>query len=72
MKKFKGFDFHRRRFIGLAIIIFAFVAIGHALRLVFGWELVIGGVVMPQMVSVFAVAFLAMMVIMGRYYYFVE
>lgn len=34
-----------------AIFVFALVAVGHALRLVFGWEITINGITMPLWVS---------------------
>jgi len=70
MRKFKDFEFHRRRFIGLAIVIFTLVAVLHIARVVFGWDLVVGGVVLPMSVSILAIAILAMMIVMGVYYYF--
>ena len=42
----------QRRFNGLAGTIFALVALLHALRLLFGWEAVIGGWVVPRWFSV--------------------
>jgi hypothetical protein len=37
-------------------VIFAVVAVGHALRLVYGWDANIGGVDIPLWVSWFAIA----------------
>jgi hypothetical protein len=39
-------------FTAIAIVIFALVAVLHALRLIFGWEVVINGLVMPMWASV--------------------
>ena len=39
-------------FTTIAIIIFALVALLHVLRMIFGWEAVINGLVMPMWVSV--------------------
>ena len=47
----------QRRFNGLAGAIFALVALLHALRLLFGWEAVIGGWVVPVWFSVVALFF---------------
>ena len=41
-----------RRFTKIAIAVFSLVAILHLLRLVFGLEVIIGGVVIPFWVSV--------------------
>jgi hypothetical protein len=39
-------------FTAIAIVIFSLVAVLHVLRLIFGWEVVINGLVMPMWVSV--------------------
>ena len=39
-------------FTTIAIVIFSLVAVLHVLRLIFGWEVVINGLVMPMWVSV--------------------
>ena len=39
-------------FTTIAIVIFSLVAVLHVLRLIFGWEAVINGLVMPMWVSV--------------------
>ena len=38
-------------FTTIAIVIFSLVAVLHVLRLIFGWEAVINGLVMPMWVS---------------------
>ncbi len=42
-------------FTTIAIIIFALMAVVHVLRLIFGWEAVINGIVVPMWVSVVGV-----------------
>lgn len=44
-------------FTKIAIAVFSLVALLHLLRLVFGWEVIIGGVIIPFWVSV--IGFLA-------------
>ena len=39
-------------FTHIAIIIFVLVAILHALRFLFAWEVIIGGIVIPMWVSI--------------------
>jgi hypothetical protein len=39
-------------FTAIAIVIFSLVAVLHVLRLIFGWEVVINGLVMPMWASV--------------------
>jgi len=39
-------------FTTIAIVVFSLVAVLHVLRLIFGWEVVINGLVMPMWVSV--------------------
>ena len=39
-------------FTTIAIVIFSLVAVVHVLRLIFGWEAVINGMVIPMWVSV--------------------
>jgi len=39
-------------FTAIAIVILSLVAVLHVLRLIFGWEVVINGLVMPMWVSV--------------------
>ena len=39
-------------FTTIAIVIFSLVAVLHVLRMIFGWEVVINGLVMPMWVSV--------------------
>ena len=39
-------------FTTIAIVIFSLVAVLHVLRLIFGWEAVINGLVVPMWVSV--------------------
>jgi hypothetical protein len=39
-------------FTSIAIAIFVLVAVAHLLRLVFGWDVVIGGAVIPMWISV--------------------
>jgi len=39
-------------FTTFAIVVFSLVAVLHVLRLIFGWEVVINGLVMPMWVSV--------------------
>jgi tellurite resistance protein TehA-like permease len=39
-------------FTTIAIVIFSLVAVLHVLRLIFGWEVVINGLVMPMWASV--------------------
>ena len=38
----------------IAVAVFALVALAHLLRMFLGWEVTIGGVVIPQWVSGFA------------------
>lgn len=42
-------------FTTIAIVIFALVAVLHVLRLIFGWEAVINGMVVPIWASVLAI-----------------
>jgi hypothetical protein len=69
MRRFGNYNTHQRRFIGLATVIFALVAILHAGRVLLGGNLIIGGVALPQSLSVLAAFVTAMMAIMGGYYY---
>ena len=39
-------------FTTIAIVLFSLAAVLHVLRLIFGWEVVINGLVMPMWVSV--------------------
>ena len=40
----------------LAIVIFALIAVGHILRLLFGVEMIVGGTVLPMWISVLGIA----------------
>ena len=42
-------------FTTIAIVIFSLVAVLHVLRLIFGWEAVVNGMVIPMWVSVVGV-----------------
>ena len=45
-------DLHVKPFTTIAIVIFSLVAVLHVLRLIFGWEAVINGLVIPMWASV--------------------
>ena len=36
----------------LAVVIFSIISLAHLLRLFFGWEVIVNGVIIPQWVSV--------------------
>ena len=46
-----------RRFTKIAIAVFSLVAVLHLLRLVFGWEVIVSGIIIPLWASV--IGFLA-------------
>lgn len=68
MKKFTYFGVHRKRFIMLSVSIFIIVGIVHFASVVFGWDIVIAGVSLPDWTSLLAVFVLCMMILMGAYY----
>ena len=47
-----GVPLHMKPFTTIAVVIFALVAFLHLLRLFFGWEVIIGGTIVPMWVSV--------------------
>ena len=59
---------HLKRFVKLATTIFVLVGIGHALRIIYGWELTVGGFDMPMYISYLVLFMLVCMAIMGVYY----
>ncbi|HEX4143978.1 MAG TPA: hypothetical protein VHY91_10625 [Pirellulales bacterium] len=48
----------------IAIVVFALVALLHIARLVFGWEVVVGGMVLPMWGSVVAAVVVAAIALM--------
>ena len=44
-------DLHVKPFTTIAIVIFSLVAVLHVLRLIFGWEAAINGLVIPMWAS---------------------
>ncbi len=48
----------------LAVLIFAIVALVHVLRLVFGWEVTINGMAVPQWASVLGIVVAAGLAVM--------
>jgi len=65
MKKFKKFDMHQRRYLMLATAIFGSVAVLHMVRVLFNWNLIIGGFEIPQNISVLAAFITLSMSAMG-------
>jgi len=59
---------HHRRFIELSILVFSLVSVGHLLRVIYSWPVIIGGVSIPLSVSWFAVVIALSMVFMGSMY----
>lgn len=59
---------HRTRFIAIATLIFTLVGLGHFLRIMYDWTLVIGGVPMPMYISWLALVITALMALMGLAY----
>lgn len=51
----------------IAVVLLALIAIGHLLRVLAGWELVIGGIVVPMWPSVVVfLAFGGLAIMLGR------
>lgn len=69
MEKFKDFEKHLTRFIGMATVIFFFVAIFHGTRVFLGWDIVINGVALPMSISYLVLVMTVGMFIMGVAYY---
>ena len=59
---------HKRRFIALSTFIFLLVGLGHALRSLYGWEIVIAGWAVPLHISWLAVFVALLMLVMGIVY----
>jgi hypothetical protein len=43
----------------LSVLVLSFIALGHLLRILFGWEIIINGVHLPLWASAIAILFLA-------------
>jgi len=56
---------HLRRFLALAVIIFTLVGIGHLLRVLYVWDLVIGSYAVPIWMNAVAFLIALSMVVMG-------
>src|SRR5207245_7043078 len=52
-------------FTTIAIVLFSLVAVLHVLRLIFGWEVVINGLVMPMWASVVGLIVAGGLAVMG-------
>ena len=63
---------HRKRFILLATLIFGTVGVFHAMRVWFGWPLVVDGIAVPQGVSILASFITLAMAAMGIGYLSIE
>jgi hypothetical protein len=68
MKKFKGFEKHRKIFTILAVIVFTGALVLHATRIIAGWDIMVGNMLVPPLVSILAVFITTMMIVMGVYY----
>ncbi len=68
MKKFEGFEKHRRIFLSLSTCIFGGVSVLHIARVIHGWEVVVGGVTLSPLFSVLAAFIAGSMAVMGFYY----
>jgi len=61
-------ELHKRCYLGLAILVFALVGAGHALRLFYSWEVAVAGIHIPPSVSWWALVVALSMVLMGAMY----
>jgi len=68
MKENWNVNKHRKRFIGLATLIFALVGLGHVLRIVYNPPLTVGNWSVPMYLSWLALIVAGLMVLMGSVY----
>lgn len=61
-------DKHRKRYIALSVTIFTLAGLAHLLRLIYGWDFILGSYHIPISLSIFAVIATLLMIIMGSAY----
>ena len=54
----------RQPFTTVAVVVFSLVALLHVLRLLYGWEVIVGGMMIPMWASVLGAVIAALLAVM--------